>query len=360
MKSKNIFSINPGRASEDISKLVSKLLAEKFDERVIGIDKLFGGSNSEAFKVITEDKNEYFVKEYHIRKKDSRNRLSTEFTGLSFLWANGIRNIPEPILACEESRVAVYRFIKGTKIQSGEMSLTDVDEAALFAGKLQSLTNAKGSDLQPVASEACFSVHEYIDCVDDRLNSLNLLGKKGIVFDSLRSYLVDEFMPLYRIVKKMTAQKAKELKIDIHEKIKVSERTLSPSDFGFHNVIKVKDGLLYFIDFEYYGWDDPVKMIADFYLQPAVHVPVSYRERFFEKVRNNYKTHTRLGERLSVIYPLLGLKWCLIMLNVINRFGEGKNDESMCLNRIDRAAEKLELIRREVDIKCFPLSLTKT
>ena len=42
---------------------------------------------------------------------------------------------------------------------------------------------------------------------------------------------------------------------------------MSPSDFGFHNVIK-KDDFLYFIDFEYAGLDDPVKLICDFYCQP--------------------------------------------------------------------------------------------
>ena len=359
MRSKNIFSANADSGSADIANLISRLLTARFNEKVIAIIKLPGGSNSEAFKVSTDRNNEYFAKKYQIRKKDSRNRLFTEFAGLSFLWANGIRNIPEPIATCEKSKVAVYRFIKGTKIQSGGMSLIDVDEAADFAGRLQSLTGAKGADSQPVASEACFSVQEYMDCVDDRVKSLNNAGKKGIVFSSLRSYLDHEFIPLYRAIIKMTVQKAKSLSIDINEKIQKCEKTLSPSDFGFHNVIKLKNGSLFFVDFEYYGWDDPVKMVADFYLQPAVHVPVNYRERFFEKVRKNYSENTRLEKRLSLIYPLLGLKWCLIMLNVVNRFGEGETDETKCLHRIDRAAEKLDSIRRELDIRSFPLSLTR-
>lgn len=357
MRSKNISSVNTDIKNSDIASLVNKMLTDRFNERVSVFSKLLGGSNSEAFKVITNRNNEYFVKKYQIRKKDSRNRLSTEFSGLSFLWANGIRNIPEPIAKCEKSRVAVYRFIKGTKIQSGGMSLADVDKAADFAGRLQSLTGVNNDDSQPVASEACFSIKEYIDCVEDRVRSLNNSGKRGIVFSSLRSYLDHEFMPAYRAIIKMTVQKAKDVGININEKIQKSERTLSPSDFGFHNVIKVDNGSLFFVDFEYYGWDDPVKMVSDFYLQPAVHVPVDYREHFFEKIRKNYNQDTRFEKRLSLIYPLLGLKWCLIMLNVINRFGESENDEIKCLNRIDRSAEKLEAIRREIDIQSFPLSL---
>lgn len=357
MRSKNSSSANTHSRNSDIVSLVNEMLKARLKEKALGFSKLEGGSNSEAFKVLTNRNNEYFVKKYHIREKDLRNRLSTEFSGLSFLWANGIRNIPEPITKCEKSNVAVYRFIKGTKIQSGGISLADVDKAADFSRRLQSLASVIGDDSQPVASEACFSIKEYINCIEDRVNSLNRVGKKGIVFSSLHSYLDNEFMPLYRNIKKMTIQKARSLGIDINEEIKKCERTLSPSDFGFHNVIKVKSGLLFFVDFEYYGWDDQVKMIADFYLQPAVHVPISYRERFFEKIRLNYKRNIKLEKRLSLIYPLLGLKWCLIMLNVINRFGESENDEIKCLNRMDRAAEKLETIRREIDIQSFPLKL---
>jgi hypothetical protein len=357
MRSKNISFANTDSVSAQIANLTNSLLKGHFKERVIAINKLFGGSNSDAYKILTDKSNEYFVKKYQIRKSDIRNRLSTEFSGLSFLWKNGIRNIPEPITACEKSRIAVYRFIRGIKIKSGEMSLGDVEQSADFVGQLKSLTSAQGADLQPVASEACFSIKEYINCIEDRLRSLNNSGKRGIVFRSLRLYLDHEFMPVYRYIIKITSQKAKRIGIDINEEIRKCERTLSPSDFGFHNVIKVGNGSLFFIDFEYYGWDDPVKMVSDFYLQPAVHVPVDYREHFFRKIRKNYSQDARLEQRLSLIYPLLGLKWCLIMLNVINRFGESENDEVKCLNRIDRSAEKLEAIRREIEIQSFPLSL---
>ena len=42
-----------------------------------------------------------------------------------------------------------------------------------------------------------------------------------------------------------------------------AERTLSPSDFGFHNALKRSDGRIVFLDFEYFGWDDPAKMTAE-------------------------------------------------------------------------------------------------
>ena len=54
-----------------------------------------------------------------------------------------------------------------------------------------------------------------------------------------------------------------------------AHRALSPSDFGLHNALRTKDGQLRFIDFEYFGWDDPVKLVSDTAIQPGSSLPHS-------------------------------------------------------------------------------------
>ena len=44
-------------------------------------------------------------------------------------------------------------------------------------------------------------------------------------------------------------------------------KILSPSDVGFHNILRIKNKL-YFHDFEYAGWDDPYKLVVDILIQP--------------------------------------------------------------------------------------------
>ena len=105
------------------------------------------------------------------------------------------------------------------------------------------------------------------------------------------------------------------MRIDTGRTLLKKHQTLSPSDFGFHNIIKKDSEELIFIDFEYYGWDDPAKLIADFYLQPEVPVPISLREVFFNAVRSYYKEN-ELEMRLPLVYLFLAVKWPLIMLNV--------------------------------------------
>ena len=68
--------------------------------------------------------------------------------------------------------------------------------------------------------------------------------------------------------------------VEADQPLDPAERCLSPSDFGFHNAILANDGRLRFIDFEYAGWDDPSKLICDFFCQPAVPAPPQAFDRF--------------------------------------------------------------------------------
>jgi thiamine kinase-like enzyme len=357
MKSQNISLVNFDNMSANLSGIFNRLLKAKFGEQVVDIGEIPGGINSEAYKICTDRGNEYFGKFYRRRKGDSRNRLATEFGAIVFLWQKGIKNIPEPLLASEEDGLAIYRFIKGSKIKPGEITKSDIDEAADFAIQVHSFTYSEGAGNQPIASEACFSIKEYIDCVDGRVSKLKQVIKEGFIFNSLSTYLEDEFMPFFNIIKKEAERKAKNLGMDMDEKLHKSKRTLSVSDFGFHNAIRSDSGKLFFFDFEYYGWDDPVKMIADFYLQLAVQVPAEYRVYFFKKVRGNYQEGIELEKRLSMIYPILGLKWCLIILNIFSRVDDGEAKEEILFEYLNKSIRKFKEIKNEVKIGAFPIIL---
>ena len=96
-----------------------------------------------------------------------------------------------------------------------------------------------------------------------------------------------------------------------------SSRTLSPSDFGFHNALKRPDGQIVFLDFEHFGWDDPAKMIADFLLHPHPDMAIgkSLKRRFIRRMLQCFEDQADLLQRVEIVYPLFGLKWCMIILN---------------------------------------------
>ena len=91
--------------------------------------------------------------------------------------------------------------------------------------------------------------------------------------------------------------------------------TLSPSDHGFHNALRTPSGELRFLDFEYGGFDDPAKALADAVLQPAVPIPPDLRSSFLEAAWARFDRSPELAHRLRCLYPLWAVNWCLITLN---------------------------------------------
>ena len=90
---------------------------------------------------------------------------------------------------------------------------------------------------------------------------------------------------------------------------------MSPSDFGFHNALRTGDGNIAFVDFEYFGWDDPVKLVSDFLLHPGMKLTAKTSRHFAEGVAEIYADDPNYKTRLRLLYPLYAIRWSLIVLN---------------------------------------------
>ena len=91
---------------------------------------------------------------------------------------------------------------------------------------------------------------------------------------------------------------------------------ISPSDFGFHNALRMPNGKIKFLDFEYAGWDDPAKMADDFFSQIAVPVPEQFFDRFVSEITLIFPNSDKLIARTGLLRPLYRIKWFCIVLNV--------------------------------------------
>ena len=89
---------------------------------------------------------------------------------------------------------------------------------------------------------------------------------------------------------------------------------LSPSDFGFHNALLV-DKKIFWLDFEYFGWDDPAKTISDFLLHPAMNLKEKQKMVFEKEMLQQFMDSKLMLDRYLLLLPIFGIKWCLILLN---------------------------------------------
>lgn len=292
---------------------MKSLLSSLIKNPIASLEKMGRGSNSKVYRIVCEDGCVYASKFYFQCTMDGLNRMEVEFSALKFLWDNGIRVIPKPIVSDVENQIAVYEFIDGQEILSKEVSEKDIDKVAEFLYDLKKLTALKGSERFNPASEACFSIKALIENIRDRLARLEALHVEGPAYKAMHRFLSEEFIPAFEAF----SERAK-LKIhgaDYYSELPNNLRTLSPSDYGFHNAIRRKNGEIVFVDFEYFGWDDPAKMISDFLLHPAMELSDRFKHRFVEKVLGFFGMDVNLRERLEVVFPFFGLKWCMILLN---------------------------------------------
>ena len=159
-----------------------------------------------------------------------------------------------------------------------------------------------------IASECCLSVDELVNQIDNRLLKL-----ENNSFQELSTFIETAFKPLWTEVKDKSL-----FYWSIEDKenlLPVEKQTLSPSDFGFHNSLKRDDGSLTFLDFDYFGWDDPVKLTADFIWHPAMNLNKAIKNRWQEAMLKLFSDDKSFEDRFNAAMPLYGLRWALIILN---------------------------------------------
>jgi Ser/Thr protein kinase RdoA (MazF antagonist) len=258
------------------------------------------GGNNRIYRVDTAA-GPFCLKLYPKLPNDPRDRLGTEFTALSFLGRHGVAVVPRAIAADPASGAALYSWLDGVPV--GNPTDANLDALLDFVATLDRLRQSPGAAALPAASEACLSPAELVRQLERRLDAL---AGAAVASPDLDRLLNEGIVPLLERWGQPVRRFDTPLPLHL--------RTLSPSDLGFHNALVTPDGLR-FVDFEYFGWDDPVKLAADFVLHPGMALPDGMKARFLAGCRTLFARDAGLEDRLDLLYPLYGLRWCLILLN---------------------------------------------
>ena len=222
-----------------------------------------------------------------------------------------------------------------------------------------------------VASEACFAPSGTVENIRQRLERLKgrnaghsaqrAPGEDRDLQSELDRFLGAEFAPLLEEVARWSAERLEASGMSFNQELTQERRTLSPSDFGFHNALKQPDNRIIFLDFEYFGWDDPAKMISDFLLHPAMSLGPEANRKFASAILGRFTDWPGLSARVESVYPLFGLKWCMIFLNEFlpdslrrRQFAgaAGPDRSAVQMRQLDKSRQMLNRISREY--KSFP------
>lgn len=269
-----------------------------------------GRGNSRIYKLIGPEKN-YALKIYPDRQRDPRPRLETEFAACQMLQNRGYP-VTEAVANDKNLGWGIYRWIEGSSIE--EPNELFMDKAIEFVRCLYSDSQLMNSSNQfSQASESCLSGLEITRQIEGRLHSL-----MAVESSELREFLENELLPYFTFAVQSAKRDCGTL---FGMELPRTLQILNPSDFGYHNALRDENGRIVFIDFEYFGWDEPIKLVSDFYWHPGMDIASNLRGQWIKSVLEVFQKDPSFSQRLNSYLPLFGIRWCLILLNEFLRQG---------------------------------------
>ena len=273
------------------------------------MERIRAGRNSEVFRLSNGD-GQWILKNYYQHGSDKRDRLGTEFGFLVFLQEAGVTDVAQPLGRDHGLHSALYSFLPGR--HPNAVTPAHISKAATFIREINQFRGSPGAMALPMAADACFSWQDHLDLTETRISRLmTLMPESGLEVDA-QAFVNEQLLTLCSPLKTKLMQGMDP--VQLAEPLPIEARIISPSDFGFHNTLE-NEGNLSFVDFEYAGWDDPVKLICDFICQPELPISESQGRQFTEELLLNSPNAVTIRHRVEQLLPIHRLKWCCILLN---------------------------------------------
>lgn len=332
-------------AQEPLSPVVARLLeASGVRGAPVKLEPLPAGGNNRVY-CVHAGAARFAAKEYFHRPGE-RDRLRCEHDFIEHAWRSGIRNVPRPFAVDAEAHIALYEFVAGKRISTEDMNAARVLAAGRFFAALNSPASRAAAASLPLAADACLSVAQHVASVDVRVN--RLAQQAGEVDAEAAALMAD-------LAERWTLDRARILAAFPDAEKLVTERCLSPSDFGFHNALERADGELCFLDFEYAGWDDPAKMAGDFFWHAGMRPPREHFDRFAAVAFAPFHDPAGIARRTQALSGAFRLRWACIALNEFlpeaatrRRFAGGA--DAAALERRRTQLEKARALLAEPDL----------
>ncbi len=264
-----------------------------------------GRGNSRIYRLGDLCGKQYALKIYPDIQSDNRPRLATEYYVCAQLSKQNF-SVPQAVDKSDGLNWAIYEWVDGKAVDTPDMDF--LKQSFQFIKDLQSNNQIRDQFKDaPLASEACLSGEEIVSQIKGRLNRL-----ANVKNANLDKFLNDKFLP---ILDSVIIEAKLKMGVTFSMALEKKYQVLNPSDFGAHNAVFDSQNKCHFFDFEYFGWDDPVKLASDFYWHPAMNLNSDLQIIWISLTNELFGNDSTYAKRLTAYLPLFGLRWCLILLN---------------------------------------------
>lgn len=244
----------------------------------------------------------YAVKDYS-QRSDAFLRQQREWRALNFLREASPGLAPTPLWCSEDQPMMVYSWVKGSKPKWQSETVSAMVQILKVLRHAHDQLPEKHN--LPLAVDSVDDVGDLSQQVSNRLIALNYSNNPHV--RRISEYIAVQLEALHSAQTETGRG---------HE----PQLTLSPSDFGPHNMIHDTAEASYrIIDLEFFGIDDVHKLLGDTILHPQIPWTSTLLERFLEESSEFFGFS---WERLNGFLPFLSLKWAVIVAGRIARSGD--------------------------------------
>ena len=312
-----------------------------FNEKILGIERVNHIGNNLLYKIILSSRNR-LLKKYSKIHAQNWPRGEREYNSLKYLWGKGFSYIPEPFAFYPEDNIGIYSFEEGRVLNQEEIGENEIIIISDFITKLHSLDASKFSP----ASTPVLCPDDFANNVEVRIKNIKEQSNPESLDVDTKKFVFEKVIPLAENL--IIDFRSKFPQEELSKEISLSEQRFNFGDFGIHNVLVDINGNFRFLDFEYFGRDDPAREILGF-LHHDKHAKISkeLKKLFIDNYLRKTKVSEKFFERMKAADPLKGINFVLVYLNVLRKpyieqlKEQGADVDSVIKERIEKARKKI-------------------
>ncbi|WP_143484310.1 aminoglycoside phosphotransferase family protein, partial [Pseudoalteromonas piscicida] len=274
-------------------KISFKSFLDKHISEDYSTSEITHGANSQVFLITTSNAC-YVLKHYLPTSIDSDHKLKRELSFLLYLSSIGCTQVPSHMAHCLKSKLLLMTYIPGEHVIQPKSK--DTRDAFMFIENINKATQEV--HLGP-AKDAVSTLSDFANLVNQRLI---MLANEEQLYPNYKKFIQDRV----EVEFKRLLNENKE----INWNTPLGSKVISPSDFGFHNML-LTDKKIFFYDFEYAGYDSVWKLVADFFSQPQIEVPIEHFSILIDMPICSSIIEN--PNEFNIAFNLTRLKWCFII-----------------------------------------------
>jgi len=280
------------------------------------INALKRDGNNLIYQVSDGDK-KIVLKRYYQSETDTRNRAKVEFDCLHLLSSHDFEQVPKAIYKHCDDGFAFYQYLDGKvpNVDSADNQFALATGISSFVMQLKRLHDGYNMSEQPLAADARLRFADYFSKIDQRLSAIMSGCRHDPRLKQVKQFVSHRLLPFRAKLFRHARNKMAIMKLNESTEFSIVNQTLNPSDLGPHNMIENSNGELAFIDFEYFGLDDPAKMLADLFHHAQEKLSLQSCWLIYQKY---VQVYPEIENRFSIVNDLIAFEWLLIILNIAN------------------------------------------